>query len=161
MSPTYKGYLCMNVFGAINVHRELGRVRWLCGLVVAIGAGLAGCRNSDRLPVLEVYEVKGKVLLADGKPLTSGLVSFVPKGDLAVTPSGVIGSDGTFSLVTGGSGAGAPPGEYKVRVEAPQFQAVKKSRKPAFPFKYTDEDSSGVVITVRAAANHLDPILLK
>jgi hypothetical protein len=151
----------MSVFAASNVHRELRRVRWPGGLVVAIGAGLAGCRNSDSLPALRVYEVKGKVLLADGKPLTGGLVSFVPKGDLSVTPSGVIGVDGTFSLVTGGSGDGAPPGEYKVRVEAPQLQTVKKSRKPVFPFKYTDEDSSGLVITVRADTNQLDPIRLK
>jgi hypothetical protein len=151
----------MSVFDVINVDQKHRRVGWLGGLVVAIGAGLAGCRNADSLPVLQVYEVKGKVLLADGKPLTGGLISFVPKGDLSVTPSGVIGSDGTFTLVTGGSGDGAPPGEYKVRVEAPQLQPVKKSQKPVLPIKYTDEDSSGIVITVRAASNHLDPIRLK
>ena len=94
-----------------------------------------------------MYEVKGKVLLADGKPLGGGWIYFVPKGDLPVTPSGVIGPDGTFSLVTGGSGDGAPPGEYKVRIEAPQFQqAVAKTRKkPVVPAKYNDEDSSGLV----------------
>jgi hypothetical protein len=140
------------------------RWHWLCGLVAVAGVvGLAGCRHSDALPALPVYEVKGKVLLADGKPLPGGWISFVPKGGLPVTPSGAIGSDGTFSLVTGGSGDGAPPGEYKVRVEAPQFQkAAPRSRtKPIFPLKYTDEDSSGLVITVRAASNRLEPILLK
>ena len=68
-----------------------------------------------------MYQVNGKVLLADGKPLSGGWISFVPKGDLAVTPSGEIRPDGTFSIATGGSGDGAPPGEYKVRVEAPQL----------------------------------------
>ncbi|MFI5459698.1 MAG: carboxypeptidase-like regulatory domain-containing protein [Isosphaerales bacterium] len=105
--------------------------------------------------------IKGKVLLADGKPLNGGLISFVPTGGLPVTPSGVIESDGTFSLVTGGSGDGAPPGDYKVRVEAPQFQTARKSKQPPFPFKYTDEDSSGLVITVRAETNRLEPIRLK
>ena len=95
---------------------------------MAVCAGLAGCGKSDSLPVLEVYDVKGKVLLADGKPLDGGSIYFVSKaGDLPVTPSGVIGPDGTFSLVTGGSGDGAPPGEYKVRIEAPPVQTVGKA----------------------------------
>ena len=50
----------------------------LCCL--AASAGLSGCGNADSLPKLQVYEVKGKVLLADGKPLPSGWISFVPKG---------------------------------------------------------------------------------
>jgi hypothetical protein len=135
----------------------------MTGLSIAICAGLAGCRGSDSLPSLPVYEVKGKVLLSDGKPLGGGLISFVPKGDLAVTPSAVIGPDGSFSLVTGGSGDGAPPGQYKIRIEAPQFQqtASKSRRKALFPFKYNDEDSSGLVVTVRAEPNQLEPIRLK
>jgi hypothetical protein len=112
---------------------------------------------------LPVYEVKGKVVFADGKPLSGGFISFVPKGDLPITPSAVIGADGTFSLVTGGSGEGAPPGEYKVRIESPRFQrSDPKSRtRPLIPPKYTDEDSSGLVITVRAETNQLEPIRLR
>jgi hypothetical protein len=123
-------------------------------------AALAGCGRSETLPAYQVYEVQGKVVLADGKPLNGGWISFVPKGDLPVIPSGEIGPDGTFSLVTGGSGAGAPAGEYKVRIDAPQLPAVKH-KKPAIPVKYTDEDSSGLVITVRAEPNRLDAIRLK
>jgi hypothetical protein len=126
-------------------------------------ATLAGCGRSDSLPSYQVYEVKGTVLLADGKPLGGGWIYFVPKGGLPVTPSAVIGSDGSFSLNTGGSGDGAPAGDYKVRVEAPQFQqaAPKSRKKPIIPQKYNDEDSSGLVITVQAHTNHLDPIVLK
>jgi hypothetical protein len=126
-------------------------------------ATLVGCGHSESLPAYQVYEVKGKVVLADGKPLNGGWISFVPKGDLPVTPSGEIGPDGTFSLVTGGSGEGAPPGEYKVRIDAPQLPPVasKSRKKPAIPVKYSDEDSSGLVITVRAESNRLEPILLK
>jgi hypothetical protein len=143
------------------------RGRWVrpvgAGLLAAAIATLAGCGRSDSLPSYQVYEVKGKVLLADGKPLGGGLITFVSKGDLPVSPSGVIGSDGTFSLNTGGSGDGAPAGDYKIRVEAPQLQqaAPKGRRKPIFPEKYNDEDSSGVVITVRADSNQLAPIVLK
>jgi len=130
-------------------------------LIAGLLAGLAGCHNSETLPSFTVYEVTGKVLLADGKPLTSGWVYFVPKSDLPVTPSAQIAPDGTFSLDTGGSGKGAPPGEYKVRIEAPQAHVDPKSKKSLFPFKYTDEDSSKLVVTVRAQANQLEPFLLK
>jgi hypothetical protein len=140
------------------------RRRWTGGLAVAAAmAALAGCGRSDSLPSYPVYEVKGKVLLADGKPLKAGWVFLVPKGDLPLTPSGEIAPDGTFSVVTGGSGEGAPAGEYKVRVEAPQFApaATRSGKKPIFPARYRDEDSSGLVITVRAESNQLEPILLK
>ncbi len=153
----------MRISHGTNVDRSRCWLRLAGGLLVAAWAGLSGCRGSDSLPSLAVYEVKGKVVLADGKPLTGGFISFVPKAGLPVTPGGAIGPDGTFSLVRGGSGEGAPPGDYKVRVEAPQFeQPGPKSRKrPLYPPRYTDEDSSGLVITVRAETNRLEPIVLK
>lgn len=136
---------------------------WVSGLIVTAGAALAGCQKSDSLPSLQVYEVKGQVLLANGKPLGGGWIYFVPKADLPVTPSATIQADGSFSLITGGSGEGAPAGEYKVRVEAPQLpQARPRSGvKPAIPPKYNDEDSSGLVIPVRAEANRIEPIILR
>jgi hypothetical protein len=138
------------------------RPRWICSsLLVAVCAVVTGCSNSQALPVLTVYEVKGKVLLTDGKPLADGWIYFVPKGNLTVTPSGSIGTDGTFSIVTGGSGEGAPAGEYKIRVESPRYQATQKAKKPLYPFKYTDEDSSGIVITVKPESNQLEPLVLK
>jgi hypothetical protein len=153
----------MRASAIINVEQRHQHSRWQCSLVAALLVGLSGCHNSDSLPVLQVYEVKGKVLLADGKPLNGGWIYFVPRGDLPLIPSGIIGSDGTFSVVTGGSGDGAPPGEYKLRVESPQLQqeAVKARKKLPFPAKYNDEDSSGLVVTVRAESNQLDPIVLK
>ncbi len=151
----------------VYVTTRTDRKRWLrrcsTGLLAGLLASLVGCGHSDSLPAFQVYEVKGTVLLANGKPLGGGWIYFVPKGDLPVTPSAVIGNDGSFSLSTGGSGDGAPAGDYKVRVESPQLQqaAVTARKKPVFPPKYTDEDSSGVVITVRAESNRLEPILLK
>jgi hypothetical protein len=155
--------IIMSLVAAITQNRGRRHARLWTGLAVAVSAGLIGCHGSDSLPSLLVYEVKGTVVLADGKPLPGGLISFVPKGSLPVTPSAPIGSDGTFSLTTGGSGEGAPPGDYKVRIEAPQLQHAgpKFRKRPLFPFKYTDEDSSGLIITVRAETNRLDPIRLK
>lgn len=150
----------MSHLPAIRADRGLRRRRGAVGLIVVAMAAMGGCGRSDSLPRFPVYEVKGQVLLGDGKPLEGGWVYLVPKGDLTVTPSGVTGSDGTFSISTGGSGEGAPAGEYKVRVEAPQYRAAK-NKKPIIPTKYQDEDSSGLIVTVRAEANHLDPIRLR
>lgn len=55
----------------------------------------------------------------------------------------------------------APAGDYKVRIETPQLGAAPKAKKPLFPSKYTDEDSSEIVVTVRPQENHLDPIVLR
>ncbi len=151
----------MSITQASKVVRGRMAAGWSSAVLVAALAGLSGCGQADRLPKLTVYEVTGKVVLADGKPLSSGVISFVPKGDLAITPSANISSDGTFKVVTGGSGDGAPAGEYKVRIEAPEFHADRKSKKALFPFKYTDEDSSKIVVTVLPQENHLDPIVLK
>jgi hypothetical protein len=131
-------------------------------------AGVAGCGASDAPPVVTVYEVKGAVLKADGKPLTGGRVYFVPN-DGALTPEGTIGPDGTFSLATGRSGDGAPPGEYRVRVEpdGPSLVAAATGRNPAkgkklpFPPKYLDEDSSGLTARVEPRANLLEPFRLR
>jgi hypothetical protein len=153
----------MSASTLLKLDRRHHYARRLAGLVVVLLAGMGGCYHSDSLPSVSVYEVKGKVLLADGSPLSEGWVYFVPKGDLSLTPSGSIGSDGTFSVVTGGSGDGAPAGDYKLRVESPRLQqaATTSKKKPPFPAKYGDEDSSGLVVTVRAESNQLEPIRLK
>jgi hypothetical protein len=151
----------MSVSQSLQVLRPRTCAGWLSAFLLSATAGLSGCGQSDSLPKLQVYEVTGKVVLADGKPLRSGIISFVPTGDLAITPSANIAPDGTFSVVTGGSGLGAPAGEYKVRVEAPEFRPDPRSKKELFPHKYTDEDSSKILVTVRPQENHLDPITLK
>lgn len=136
--------------------------RWFS---LAVLAGLCGCGGgSDSPQVVKVFPVKGKVELADGKPLNGGHIYFVPKGGLT-TSDGVIGADGTFSLSTGASGEGAPPGEYKVRVEHDDVvkTATKKGagKKPPYPPKYADEDGSGLTATVKAEPNQLEPFRLK
>ena len=134
--------------------------------VGAVLAGVAGCgAEAGAPPVVTVYEVKGKVLRADGKPLSGGRIYFVPR-DGVTTSDGAIGSDGTFALATGRSGAGAPAGQYKVRIEPADvrllaIQAPANRRRLPFPAKYLDEDSSGLTATVEPRANRLEPFRLK
>jgi hypothetical protein len=130
---------------------------WVAGATLA---GLAGCGAAASPPIGPTYEVRGKVVLRDGKPLTRGRVTFVPAEGAAVPASGEIRPDGTFALTTAKPDDGAVPGQYKVRIEPAQADRPGRSR-PAFPIKYIDEDSSGLLVTVRPEANRLDPIKLK
>ncbi|AGA25741.1 hypothetical protein [Singulisphaera acidiphila] len=139
-------------------------------LVCACLSTLAGCGSSDGAAgKVTVYPVKGKVLLADGQPLTSGRVVFMPLGELMIESSGPIGSDGTFSLSTGVSGEGAPAGDFRVKIEPDDSNlAVAKpgtksmaKRKLPFPPQYADEETSGLKITIKPEPNDLPPIRLQ
>lgn len=118
-----------------------------------------GCHGSS-FPTATTYEVKGKVVLPNGKPLTTGRVTFVAADGLLPQASGEIQPDGAFSLTTRVAGDGAAPGKYKVRIE-PAGGKNRRANQPGFPVKYVDEDSSGLVVTVRSESNQLEPIQLK
>src|SRR5438552_18045351 len=81
-----------------------------------LAAGVIGCGDPDAPQAVKVYEVKGSVLLPDGKPLSGGTVEFEPVGESVYQASGEIGPDGTFTLRTQNSGDGAVPGEYRVKI---------------------------------------------
>lgn len=95
------------------------RVSAACPLFLALGmllVSLAGC-GSDRKAVAPV---EGVVTL-DGKPVTSGYVSFDPideAGDAFPGKSGVgaIGKDGRYQLSTYEQGDGAIVGRHRVSV---------------------------------------------
>src|SRR5262249_38168987 len=132
--------------------------------VVAIIAVLAGCAEpGSALPKATTYEVKGQVLLRDGKPLSKGKVVFVAQDPPALSANGDISPDGTFSLSTLGNDDGAGPGSYKVRTEpAPKdVEGPKGVKNLKFPSKYTDEDASGLLVTVKPEPNRLEPFRLK
>jgi hypothetical protein len=119
---------------------------------------LTGCQGSASS--VQTYEVKGKVLLKSGRALGAGRVTFVAADGLLPEAGGEIGPDGAFSITTRVAGDGAVPGKYKVRIEPAAGKNPKKTR-PDFPVKYVDEDSSGLVVTVRAEPNQLEPFTLR
>lgn len=128
----------------------------------AVALGLAGCSGRDSSSIGTTYEVQGRVLLNSGAPLTRGRVTFIPEDPKIVPATGELGSDGRFQLTTKTANDGALPGRYKVRIEPAATNAGRnKVSRPPFPLKYIDEDSSGLVVTVRAEPNHLDSIKLK
>ena len=136
----------------------------------ALSATLAGCGDSGAEAQVATYPVKGKVLQADGRPMTAGQVIFVPDGPAGRRAVGDINSDGTFALMTYKSGDGAAPGNYRVAIDPTPAEpgkpaSVVKGKKGAgFSGKlqkYSDEDTSGLVATVKAEDNALEPFTLK
>ena len=126
-------------------------VRTAClWLVAAVGLAVAGCGQSSFRSGPD-YPVKGKILLADGKPLHSGRVVFV-SSETALSYAGPIGDDGGFELKQGDR-VGAPAGNYKVRIEIEETSLPKRRGKSSnlpFPARYLDEDVSKLAATVKA-----------
>jgi hypothetical protein len=87
-------------------------------LIVVCLLASAGCGGSSRFG--KTVPVSGQVLL-DGKPLTTGTVSFYPSGDASkhtgLVPMSLIDEQGGYNLYLDGQ-EGAPLGHYKVVVAA-------------------------------------------
>ena len=119
-------------------------------------AAIAGCgRHAAR--------VTGDVTL-DGRPLTSGVVSFTP---VKPGPSayGNVGADGRYALQTGAE-TGLDPGDYKVTVAAnatPEEAAkmgIKVGREGIMPLltpaKYADISTTPLTVTVKSGGQDVD-----
>jgi hypothetical protein len=129
-----------------------------------LAAGLSGC-GGNKFASVGAVPVKGQVLLPSGKPLSSGKVVFLPQGE-GMPATGVIGSDGAFTLKTADGRDGAVPGQYKVRLEPSQSAVSNKGgrldpRSLPFPAHYMDEDGdTGLTATVTAGTTQLSPFRL-
>ena len=146
------GYPRMSIqFELMETGKSNSMVRTTClCLVAAVGMAVAGCGQSSFRSGPD-YPVKGKILLADGKPLRSGQVVFV-SSETALSYVGPIGDDGGFELKQGDR-VGAPAGNYKVRIEINESSFPKRPGKSSnlpFPAKYRDEDGSKLTATVKA-----------
>src|SRR5258708_12617594 len=84
------------------------RFRWTA---LVLATGLMGCGDSDAPKATKVYEVKGSVILPDGKPLTGGAVEFEPVKDSMYPATGAIGTHETFTLKPPHAGEAPLPSE--------------------------------------------------
>lgn len=146
-------------------HTSAGRFLRIGGSwpAIALAFALAGCGGDFKAYSGPVYPVTGKVLLADGKPLKSGRVIFMPSALGAMPATGDIGADGTFSLKAGDGREGAAPGTYRVRIEPDPNTMVKKGKLkvPPFPEIFANEDgATGLTATVKSEATQLEPFKL-
>jgi hypothetical protein len=139
---------------------------WVASVFGAVLVGFAGCRDENAMPSLRTYPVKGKVLLADGTPLTKGWVYFHRQENPPIRVAGEIGPDGSFELTTRTPGDGAPAGRYGVQIDAAPTKQLGPARKgnkttTRIPSRYADEDGQGLIVTVEAKPNELEPFRLK
>ena len=110
--------------------------------------GVAGCgrEDGDKLAL-----VTGK-LTVDGKPLTSGSVSFRPdasKGNNSQhQPNGAIDPKGNFELTVPPARKGAPLGWYKVVITALDDPWPGKPLKSFIDLKYSDERTTPLTVEV-------------
>lgn len=83
--------------------------------VVAVALATTGCSKNEH----NLYPVSGKVLY-DGLPAAGAAVFFYRQDANPLEEQmimGVVRDDGSFELVCGPWGKGAPPGEYEVAIE--------------------------------------------
>jgi hypothetical protein len=114
---------------------------------VAVLLVAAGCGGTSSPFAGPRYAVKGKVMLEDGKPLTSGRI-FFSAIEPPTSAAADIGSDGSFEIK--GPPDGLPAANYKVRISPAAPQGTRTAVKLAFASKYQDEDESGLTAPVTA-----------
>lgn len=109
---------------------------------------LAGCGKKDTRPALgKLVPVQGKITMPDGKPLSHGLVSFMPvdrqPGVPTPTPEGKIEEDGSYTLSTYDK-PGAPLGKYRVVLHPGSDRQLRF----AIPQQYFSERQSPLEVEV-------------
>jgi hypothetical protein len=112
-----------------------------------------------------LYPVSGRVVYK-GQPAAGAAVFFQRQGGDPVNEPmimGLVQDDGSFTLVCGSQGKGAPPGEYDVLIE--WKRAVHKAgreQKPPDRLKgrYADPKSPLLQATIKAETNNLPPFEL-
>ena len=127
--------------------REEGRFCVTAALVLAC----ASCGNKD-----SIYPVSGKVTYK-GSPASGAVVFFHRQGgDATKEPPimGIVQEDGSFELVCGSLGKGAPPGDYDVLIEWKRVAGKGKRRPQTGPDKlkgrYADRKHPLLHATVEA-----------
>ncbi|NLE37743.1 MAG: hypothetical protein GX621_06935 [Pirellulaceae bacterium] len=115
---------------------------------------VAGCQRKSNLPPLAV--TTGTVTF-DGKPLSTGTVTFIPdiqKGTTGPTGVGYIQKDGTYRIQTALED-GAIVGWHLVHVVA--LDGSKPGNPWIIPIRYDDPHESGLTAEVkRGEANVVD-----
>ena len=100
------------------------------------------------------YRAGGRVTFADGKPLTTGWISFRALDSENVTARGQIQPDGTFELTTFTRGDGAVEGRHQALVMAQVYRNEREAPQgtppppPLIDTRFSSFESSGLEFTV-------------
>ena len=125
-----------------------------CALFLVLLSLLTGCGGP------QVAQVTGRVTLADGSVPVGVYVMFMDDVNKR-SPSGIVDTDGRYTLTTEKPGDGAPPGVYKITFGAPSA-ADSSQPTPPTPFhsKYLSASTSGLEREVKPGqTNEFDFVL--
>jgi hypothetical protein len=132
----------------------------LC-MTAALLLACASCANKDN-----IYPVSGKVTY-QGSPASGAAVFFYRQGGDATTEPpimGIVQQDGSFELICGSLGRGAPPGNYDVLIEWKRVAGKGRRRPQTGPDKlkgrYADRQHPLLYATVEPRATNLAPFEL-
>lgn len=121
----------------------------------------ASCGNQNNL-----YPVSGNVTYM-GAPAAGAAVFFYRRGADSMNEHmimGLVKEDGSFELVCGSLGKGAPPGDYDVLIEWKPAAGQGRGRPERGPDKlegrYADRGNPRLHATIEAKANRLPPFEL-
>ena len=132
--------------------------------LVLAGLALPLCAGCNRSPEFDVAPVEGMVTL-DGRPLTSGKVTFVPDQSHGTDgPIGVgeIQADGSYKITTlprAESLDGAIVGHHRIRVS--HFASDRKPETRDAVRMYGSEKTSGLTADVEAGQKNTIDLPLK
>ncbi len=134
-------------------------------VVLGVAAGALGSASCSRNPH-DLYPVSGKVTY-NGAPAAGAAVFFYRQGADPIreqTVMGIVQRDGSFELVCGPYGRGAPPGNYDVGLEWKPIVGQRNGnpqRGPdRFGGRYSDPRRSTLHAVVAARTNNLPPFEL-
>jgi hypothetical protein len=131
-------------------------------VTAALALACASCHKN------RIYPVSGEVWYK-GSPASGATVSFYRQGGDPINGPAIMGivqEDGSFELVCGSLGKGAPAGEYDVLIEWKPViaQAQGQGRRQHGPDKlegrYADRQRPLLHATVEATATNLPPFQL-
>lgn len=109
----------------------------------------------------KLHSVKGKVFFLDQPADGATVVFHRTDGKTELLPSGVVGADGSFVLVTPPHGTGAPAGEYIVCVTwYPPNARELENPQSKVPERYGSAATSPLRATVKEGPNELEPFRL-
>jgi len=137
-----------------KIQRPTRHPRYAAICLLTVGWGVMGC-GGDGVKGVDpnLVKVTGRVTF-DGKPLTSGDISFVSTENPTKGFASPIDTSGYYSLAYSPSAKGALPGDYQVRVAATEGAATMgtggevSKPKSLIPEKYNVPGASGLTAKV-------------
>ena len=125
-------------------------------LAAALALACASCGKG-------IYPASGKVIY-QGRPAAGATVFFQRHGaNLMNEPMimGLVQQDGSFSLVCGDKGTGAPPGDYDILIEwkppSSQPRGLAQNAPDRLGGRYADPKNPRLHAEIKAGTNKLPP----